>query len=168
MLEKGNKWLMNLITKLRPWKGNLLTFWQPLAFLKTIFNQQPASQICGLSERRVMDKTGITHNLMLTIDQISQLTGVRKSTLRYWEKSFDHFLRPARTHSNRREYTMEDLDRVKAIQHLLEQEHLTAYGVRMRLNELFPSKGEREGERKARTKTVKRPASSRAGNDSSV
>ena len=104
---------------------------------------------------------------MLTIDQISQLTGVRKSTLRYWEKSFDDFLKPARTQSNRRGYTMEDLDRIKAIKHLLEQEHLTAYGVRMRLNELLSTKG--EGGRKAETKTVKRgPASSRAGNDSSV
>jgi MerR HTH family regulatory protein len=116
-----------------------------------------------------MDKTGITHDLMLTIDQISQLTGVRKSTLRYWEKSFDNFLRPSRTLSNRREYTMEDLDRVKAIQHLLEQEHLTAYGVRMRLNEIFPSKGEGNGSRKAKTNAIKRgPTSSRAGNDSSV
>jgi DNA-binding transcriptional MerR regulator len=116
-----------------------------------------------------MDKTGITQNLMLTIDQISQLTGVRKSTLRYWEKSFDDFLKPARTQSNRREYTMEDLDRVKAIQHLLEQEHLTAYGVRMRLLELYPSKGAGEGGRKAQPKPLKRgPASSRARNDSSV
>jgi DNA-binding transcriptional MerR regulator len=116
-----------------------------------------------------MDKTGFTHDLMLTIDQISQLTGVRKSTLRYWEKSFDDFLKPARTQSNRREYTVEDLDRVKAIKQLLEQEHLTAYGVRMRLNELFPAKGEGEGGRKAKTKAAKRgPTSSRAGNDSSV
>ena len=83
---------------------------------------------------------------MLTIDQISQLTGVRKSTLRYWEKSFDDFLKPARTQSNRRGYTMEDLDRIKAIKHLLEQEHLTAYGVRMRLHELFPFIRRRSGE----------------------
>ena len=117
-----------------------------------------------------MDKARITQNLMLTIDQISQLTGVRKSTLRYWEKSFDDFLKPARTQSNRREYTMEDLDRVKAIKHLLEQEHLTAYGVRMRLQELFPGKkGIGDGGRKAKPKVLKRgPASSRAGNDSSV
>jgi DNA-binding transcriptional MerR regulator len=116
-----------------------------------------------------MDNTSFSHDLMLTIDQISQLTGVRKSTLRYWEKSFDDFLKPARTQSNRREYTMEDLDRVKAIKHLLDQEHLTAYGVRMRLNELFPPNGEGERGRKAKTKTIKRgPASSRAGKDSSV
>jgi DNA-binding transcriptional MerR regulator len=114
-----------------------------------------------------MEKTGITQNLMLTIDQISQLTGVRKSTLRYWEKSFDDFLKPARTQSNRREYTIEDLDRVKAIKNLLEQEHLTAYGVRMRLHELYPSKGTSQGGRKA--KPLRRgPSSSRTGNDSSV
>jgi DNA-binding transcriptional MerR regulator len=73
---------------------------------------------------------------MLTIDQISQLTGVRKSTLRYWEKSFDDFLKPARTHSNRREYTLEDLDVIKAIKRLLEDEHLTTQGVRLKLGEI--------------------------------
>ena len=28
----------------------------------------------------------------LTIDQVSRLTGVKKGTLRYWEKSFGKFL----------------------------------------------------------------------------
>jgi DNA-binding transcriptional MerR regulator len=74
---------------------------------------------------------------MLTIDQVSQLTGVRKSTLRYWEKSFEEFLKPARTHSNRREYTMDDLDVVKTIKRLLEKEHLTSEGVRVRLEKLL-------------------------------
>ena len=114
-----------------------------------------------------MDNTSFTHNLMLTIDQISQITGIRKSTLRYWEKSFDDFLKPARTHSNRREYTVEDLDRIKAIQRLLEQEHLTALGVRMRLQELFSFPGEGDGGRKA--KAVRKSLSaSAAGKDSSV
>ncbi len=76
-------------------------------------------------------------NLMLTIDQVSQLSGVRKSTLRYWEKSFEEYLRPARTHSNRREYTMEDLDKVKTIKRLLEEEHLTSEGVRVRLEKIL-------------------------------
>ena len=92
-----------------------------------------------------MEKSSLSYDLMLTIDQISQLTGVRKSTLRYWEKSFDDFLKPARTHSNRREYSLEDLDRVKAIKRLLDQEHLTAYGVRVRLQELFSGKGKGVG-----------------------
>jgi DNA-binding transcriptional MerR regulator len=116
-----------------------------------------------------MEKSNFAYNLMLTIDQISQITGIRKSTLRYWEKSFDDFLKPARTHSNRREYTIEDLNRIKAIQRLLEQEHLTAYGVRMRLQELFSSSGEGNRGRKAKGKSVqKSPLSSVAGQDSSV
>jgi DNA-binding transcriptional MerR regulator len=116
-----------------------------------------------------MDKNRFTHNLMLTIDQISQITGIRKSTLRYWEKSFDDFLKPARTHSNRREYSIEDLDRIKAIQRLLEQEHLTALGVRMRLQEIFSSHGKKDRGRKAQDKTARKsPPPSAPGQDSSI
>jgi DNA-binding transcriptional MerR regulator len=86
-----------------------------------------------------MQAENVSRNLMLTIEQISQLTGVRKSTLRYWEKSFDDFLKPARTHSNRREYTLEDLDMIKAIKRLLEDEHLTTQGVRLKLGEILTS-----------------------------
>jgi hypothetical protein len=116
-----------------------------------------------------MKDTSLTYNLMLTIDQISQITGIRKSTLRYWEKSFDDFLKPARTHSNRREYTIEDLDRIKAIKRLLEQEHLTAYGVRMRLQEIFSSPGDEGHGRKAKGKSTRKgPSPSGLGKDSSV
>jgi hypothetical protein len=112
-----------------------------------------------------MEKSNLGYNLMLTIDQISQITGIRKSTLRYWEKSFDDFLKPARTLSNRRQYTVEDLDRVKAIKRLLEQEHPTALGVRVRLRELFSSPGgNKDGGRKAKIKTIrKRPSPPAAG-----
>ena len=85
-----------------------------------------------------MQKDNSSQDLMLTIEQVSYLTGVRKSTLRYWEKSFEEFLRPARTHSNRREYTMEDLDMIKTIKRLLEEEHLTSEGVRLKLLKMFP------------------------------
>jgi DNA-binding transcriptional MerR regulator len=88
-----------------------------------------------------MKMPGFSRNLLLTIEQISRLTGVRKCTLRYWEKSFNNFLHPARTHSNRREYTLEDLDRIRTIKRLLEQEHLTPHGVRLRLVELFAQDG---------------------------
>ena len=116
-----------------------------------------------------MKNTSLTYNLMLTIDQISQITGIRKSTLRYWEKSFDDFLKPARSHSNRREYSIEDLDRIKAIQRLLEQEHLTAYGVRVRLQELFSSPGEGDRHRQSKAKAAQTsPSPSRAGQDLAV
>jgi DNA-binding transcriptional MerR regulator len=85
-----------------------------------------------------MQSDSTSQDLMLTIEQVSQLTGVRKSTLRYWEKSFEEFLKPARTPSNRREYTMDDLDLIKTIKRLLEEEHLTSEGVRLKLLKLFP------------------------------
>ncbi len=103
-----------------------------------------------------MEKVSFAYDLMLTIDQISQITGIRKSTLRYWEKSFDDFLKPARTHSNRREYTIDDLNRVKAIKRLLEQEHLTALGVRMRLQELFSPRGKELGDAEPRASPSRR------------
>jgi DNA-binding transcriptional MerR regulator len=101
-----------------------------------------------------MKMPGVSRNLMLTIDQISQLTGVRKSTLRYWEKSFDHFLNPARTPSNRREYTLEDLERVRTIKRLLEKDHLTSRGVRLRLVELFAQEPPGGPRRKSESKQV--------------
>lgn len=85
-----------------------------------------------------MQSDTTSQELMLTIEQVSQLTGVRKSTLRYWEKSFEDFLKPARTHSNRREYTLGDLDLIKTIKRLLEEEHLTSEGVRLKLFKIFP------------------------------
>jgi DNA-binding transcriptional MerR regulator len=97
-----------------------------------------------------MNLRQISDNLMLTIDQISRLTGVRKSTLRYWEKSFNLCLRPSRTPSNRREYTLEDLERIKTIKLLLDQEHLTSEGVRLRLMEIYSSRGEVDLTRQAK------------------
>ena len=74
-------------------------------------------------------------DLRLTIDQVSRLTGVKKVTLRYWEKNFGGFLNPARTNSQRREYSMQDLEIIDSIKKLLEEEHLTNQGVRIRLEQ---------------------------------
>ena len=76
-------------------------------------------------------------DLLLNIDQVSRLTGVRKSTLRYWEKSFEDFLKPVRTESNRREYRLTDVDIINTIKRLIEEEHLTNTGVRIKLKEIF-------------------------------
>lgn len=110
----------------------------------------------------------ITGKLMLTIDQISQLTGVRKSTLRYWEKTFEEFLKPARTQSNRREYTMEELEKVKVIQQLLEKEHLTPYGVRLRLQEIGDRYGGNGGQKSKSSSRKRDFVSSITGIDPSI
>jgi DNA-binding transcriptional MerR regulator len=83
-----------------------------------------------------MESNGFNQDILLNIDQVSRLTGVRKSTLRYWEKSFEDYLRPLRTESNRREYSLEDVDKVNTIKKLIEEEHLTTLGVRLRLGQI--------------------------------
>ena len=70
-------------------------------------------------------------NLMLTIDQVSQLAGVKKNTLRYWEKKYEEFLNPARSQTGRRKYSLKDLNMIEAIKILLEKENLTYKGVRL-------------------------------------
>ncbi len=75
----------------------------------------------------------LNRRLLLNIDQVSKLTGVRKSTLRYWEKCFPEFLRPERTPSRRREYSPADLLLIGTIKKLLEEDHLTNHGVRLHL-----------------------------------
>jgi len=114
---------------------------------------RPANTMENLG-KEPMSLQQFSNHLMLTIEQISHLTGVRKSTLRYWEKSFHDCLKPSRTHSNRREYSLEDLERIKAIKLLLEKEHLTSLGVRLRLLELFPPQKEGERGRQAKSGEV--------------
>lgn len=82
-----------------------------------------------------MDSTQL-NNILLNIDQVSKLTGLKKPTIRYWERTFDQFLKPIRTESNRREYSLDDIGRLKTIKKLVEQEHLTNIGVKLRLGQL--------------------------------
>jgi DNA-binding transcriptional MerR regulator len=88
-------------------------------------------------------------DLLLNIDQVSRLTGVRKSTLRYWEKSFEEFLKPVRTESNRREYRLADVDVIEAIKRLIEEEHLTNTGVRIKLKEIISSTKKSPGRKRS-------------------
>jgi DNA-binding transcriptional MerR regulator len=93
------------------------------------------------------EKLGV--DLLLNIDQVSRVTGVRKSTLRYWEKSFEEFLKPVRTESNRREYRLTDVDVINVIKRLIEAEHLTNTGVRIKLKEIFSSTNKKPGRKRS-------------------
>lgn len=75
----------------------------------------------------------IGKNILLSIDQVARMTGVKKSTLRYWEKTFQEYLQPSRTYSKRREYSLDEVHLIETIKKLLEEEHLTNLGVKMRL-----------------------------------
>ncbi|MDR0549169.1 MAG: MerR family transcriptional regulator [Deltaproteobacteria bacterium] len=74
-----------------------------------------------------LDKIG------LSIDQVSQMTGVKKTTLRYWEKEFSDFLKPDRTDTKRRQYSLEEVEKVTKLRQLIEEEKYKSAGVRLKL-----------------------------------
>ena len=66
----------------------------------------------------------------LTIDQVSQIVGVPKTTLRYWEAIFEVPVK--RTETKRRVYPQETLDIMQRIKDLSDQ-GFAVKGIRMRL-----------------------------------
>ena len=66
----------------------------------------------------------------LTIDQVSQIVGVPKTKLRYWETVFEVPVK--RTETNVRRYPQEVVDIMKRIKDLSDQ-GFAARGIKMRL-----------------------------------
>ena len=80
-----------------------------------------------------MKSNEVMQNILLNIDQVSKLTGVKKTTLRYWEKEFNAYLQPLRTTTNRRQYSMEDIKKVENLRQLIEVEKYKSVGVKIKL-----------------------------------
>ncbi|MDR1545413.1 MAG: MerR family transcriptional regulator [Deltaproteobacteria bacterium] len=80
----------------------------------------------------MLDKIG------LNIDQVSQMTGVKKTTLRYWEKEFSDYLKPVRTDTKRRQYSLEEVGKVEMLKQLIEEEKYKSAGVRLKLGLVSP------------------------------
>jgi len=70
---------------------------------------------------------------LLSLDNVYNLTGISKSRIRSWERSFAGYLNPERTRGNQRRYRMEDLEKIRRIAYLLEEEKYTVAGARRRL-----------------------------------
>lgn len=80
-----------------------------------------------------MTAINVWNKVNLSIDQVSQLTGVKKTTLRYWEKEFSDYLKPDRTETQRRQYSLEEVDKVNTLRQLIEEEKYKSAGVRLKL-----------------------------------
>jgi len=71
---------------------------------------------------------------LLTIGELSQELGVAQHILRYWETRFPQ-LRPMQRAGNRRYYRAADVDLVRRIHRLLNQEGYTVRGVQKLLRD---------------------------------
>lgn len=72
--------------------------------------------------------------LYYSISEVSEMLNLTASNLRFWEKEFRQ-LRPRRNAGGTRFYTQEDIDIIKQIQFLIEDQNLTLEGVRQKLNQ---------------------------------
>jgi DNA-binding transcriptional MerR regulator len=68
----------------------------------------------------------------MKIGEVSRLTSLNSSVLRFWETEFSQ-LRPLKSRSGQRLYTRENLELILSIRQLLYQEKLTIAGAKNRI-----------------------------------
>lgn len=83
-----------------------------------------------------------------SISQVHALTGVPKSTIRFWEKEFSEFLNPLRSVGNQRRYDRETVETISKINQLVNDEGYTLEGARRKLKPSPPTRNDGAGEAK--------------------
>ena len=69
----------------------------------------------------------------LSIEEVSDLCGLKQHVLRYWEAEFPQ-LRPERTRSKQRQYRQRDVDMILHIKQLVYERKFTLQGAREQLD----------------------------------
>jgi len=75
-----------------------------------------------------------TPEMRYTIEEVSDLTGLKPHVLRYWETEFPQ-LKPERTRNNTRQYRQKDLDLLVHLKRLVHERGFTLEGARKQLDE---------------------------------
>ena len=70
--------------------------------------------------------------LYYTIREVADMVGVPEHTLRFWEKEMPA-LNPKKTTGGARQYTLQDIELVRLIHHLVKEQGLTIKAARARL-----------------------------------
>lgn len=96
---------------------------------------QKAKGIINPRKQEVKDMVQMTDSpdILYSISQVNAITGVPKSTIRFWEKEFKDFLAPLRTAGNQRRYGPQSVEIVKRINNLVNNEGFTLEGARRQL-----------------------------------
>ena len=86
-------------------------------------------RIASSSDRSAVDAMGAEERAVYVISVAAELAGVHPQTLRIYERK--GLLSPKRTAGNTRRYSERDIERLRAIQALTQQEGVNLAGVRM-------------------------------------
>ena len=72
--------------------------------------------------------------LFYTMSEVSEMFNLNASTIRYWEKHFDH-LKPRKNNKGNRQFTKKDIEDLRLIHHLLKERGLTIKGAQTKLKQ---------------------------------
>lgn len=72
--------------------------------------------------------------LFYSMGEVADMFNINASTIRYWEKHFDH-LKPRKNNKGNRQFTQKDIGDLKLIYHLLKERGLTIKGAKAKLKE---------------------------------
>ncbi len=70
----------------------------------------------------------MSKKIIFSINEVSRITGVPSHTIRFWEKDFCSYLKPAKTGGGQRRYCARDIRVIKEIKQLRYQEKYTIAG----------------------------------------
>lgn len=85
---------------------------------------------------------GFRDKLYYKIGEVAKLLGVKSSVLRFWESEFE-FLRPEKSSTGQRLYTVKEVTLLKEVKRLLYTEKFTIEGVKKRINRHGKIRGEK-------------------------
>jgi len=91
--------------------------------LKVIFKFES-----GLIKSVIHEGRNKAVKIAYSIKEVSQITGVHAHTIRFWEKDFCSYIRPAKTPGGQRRYCAKDIEILRKIKHLRYQEKYTVAG----------------------------------------
>ena len=83
-----------------------------------------------------MVKSAAPVETLYSIGQVNAITGIPKTTIRFWEKEFSSFLVPLRSAGNQRRYDVKTVATLKMIDQLVNDEGYTLDGARRKLQTL--------------------------------
>lgn len=72
--------------------------------------------------------------LFYSISEVAEMFGVNQSNLRFWEKEFKQ-LKPTRNAKGTRFYSPEDIQTIKQIRYLVNEQKLTLDGAKRKLSQ---------------------------------
>ncbi|MBN1158584.1 MAG: MerR family transcriptional regulator [Bacteroidales bacterium] len=72
--------------------------------------------------------------LYYSIGEVAQIFNVNTSLIRFWEKEFD-IIKPKKNKKGNRFFTMQDIENIKLIHHLVKERGMTLNGAKKKLKE---------------------------------